>query len=82
MGVNDGFLETFIFHIRHDVFKVTINFTKGMYTVYTSDGRILVRKEKMSQMDLRKVKKEIQKYIDGEIMVIYPFHSFRGFRIA
>jgi len=71
MGVNDGFSETYIFWIKHDIFKVVINFTKGMYTVYASNGRILLREEKVSQMELKELKKKIV-YLEGK----YPVMKF------
>ena len=82
MGVNDGFSETYIFWIKHDIFKVVINFTKGMYTVYASNGRILLRVEKVSQRELRNIKKKIKGYMDRDNLALNPFHSFKGFRIA
>ena len=82
MGVNDGFSETYIFWIKHDIFKVVINFTKGMYTVYVPNGRILVRKEKMSQRDLLEIKKKVVKYMNNEISDITFYHTFRGFSVA
>ena len=67
MSLNDGLLETFIFHVKTDVFKVVINFTKGVYTAYLPNGRILMRKEKVSQTELIRVKKKIESYLaDGE----------------
>lgn len=72
MGVNDGFSETYIFWIKHDIFKVVINFTKGMYTVYASNGRILLREEKVSQMELKELKKKIVVYLEGK----YPVMKF------
>lgn len=81
MGVNDGFSETFVFRVKTDIFKVVINFTKGMYTVYAPNGRILVRKEKVPQIELQKIKKKIIKYMSGKIPVITFYSSFRGFRL-
>ena len=67
MGLNEGFSETFIFCIKLDIFKVVINFTKGMYTVYAPNGRILLRKEKMPIRKLQEVRKEINAHIaDGK----------------
>jgi hypothetical protein len=81
MSLNDGVSETFIFQIKCDMFKVVINFTKGMYTVYAPNGRILLRKEKMTSRDLQEVRKKVIKYMNGEIIPITFYHPFRGFRI-
>ena len=82
MSLNDGFSETFIFWIKQDIFKVTINFSKGMYTVYIPSGRILVRKEKVSDRELKKIKKQVNDYMKGKVEAIRPYGSFKGFRIA
>jgi hypothetical protein len=63
MSLNDGFSETFIFHVRTDIFKVVLNFTKGMYTVYAPNGRILMRREKLSQIEMKIVKKKLNDYL-------------------
>ena len=82
MSLNDGFSETFIFWIKQDIFKVVLNFTKGMYTVYAPNGRILVRKEKVSDRELKRIKKQVNDYMMGKVDVIRPYSSFSGFRIA
>lgn len=66
MSLNDGFSETFIFCVKTDIFKVVLNFTKGMYTVYAPNGRILIRKEKMSQIEVKELKKEIVTYLGSK----------------
>ena len=63
MSLNDGFSETFIFHVKTDIFKVVLNFTKGMYTVYAPNGRILIRKDKMSQIEMERVRKKLNDYL-------------------
>lgn len=63
MSLNDGFSETFIFHVKTDIFKVVLNFTKGMYTVYAPNGRILMRREKLSQIEMKIVKKKLNDYL-------------------
>ena len=73
MGLNEGFSETFIFCIKLDIFKVVINFTKEMYTVYAPNGRILVRKEKMSRRKLEEVRKEVKEYMDNKKPVTIDF---------
>ena len=65
MSLNDGFAETFIFNIDHATFKVVINFTKNMYTVYAPNGNILLREEKVSLLELRKIKKNLIRHIEG-----------------
>lgn len=82
MSLNEGFSEIFIFWIKQDIFKVVINFTKGMYTVYTPGGRIVVRKEKVSQIELKRIRKKVRGYMDGKIVPVRPYSSFKGFRIA
>lgn len=83
MGLNDGILETFIFNVRYSGYayvtvKVVINFTKGMYTVYDSRGRILVRKEKVSIKELLELKKKI---INDMTEELNPNKLFGGFMI-
>ena len=73
MGLNEGFSETFVFWLQGDVFKVVINFTKEMYTVYAPNGRILVRKEKMSRRKLEEVRKEVKEYMDNKKSVAIDF---------
>ena len=82
MNLNEGFSETFIFWIKQDVFKVTINFSKGMYTVYNKSGRALLRKEKVSDRELKRIKRQINDYMMGKVDVIRPYSSFSGFRVA
>ena len=65
MGLNEGFSETFIFCIKLDIFKVVINFAKNMYTVYAPNGNILLREEKVSLLELRKIKKNLIRHIEG-----------------
>jgi len=81
MSLNDGLSETFIFCIKLDIFKVVINFTKRMYTVYASNGRILLREEKVSKEKLLVVKKKISDYIkDGK--KLRGFSPYKGFGLA
>ena len=75
MGLNEGFSETFVFCIKLDIFKVVINFTKGMYTVYAPNGRILVRKEKMSCRKLEEVRKEVKEYMDNKKPIMIDFRK-------
>ena len=75
MSLNDGFAETFIFNIDHATFKVVINFTKEMYTVYAPNGRILVRKEKMSRRKLEEVRKEVKEYMDNKKPIMIDFRK-------
>lgn len=82
MSLNDGISEIFVFDIWNTTIKVVINFTKGMLTVYSLSGKILVRKEKISQRELLKMKKQINNYMDGNVMPIRPYSSFKGFRVA
>jgi len=85
MGLNDGLLETFIFNVAYTDYacvtvKVVINFTKSMYTVYDSRGRILVRKEKVPQMELNILKKQINDFITdgGKLRGFTPPYGFGG----
>lgn len=92
MSLNDGFLEIFIFRIVHDIytydtFKVVMNFTKGMCTVYAPNGRILMRIEKLSRMEMNKIKKQVNDYINGKSNQLPNFNNrsgrnFREFRTA
>ena len=82
MSLNEGFSETYIFDVWDTTVKVIINFTKGMYTIYAPNGKILVRNEKMTLRELRNLKSKIKKYMDGKSGGIYPYSSFKGFRIA
>lgn len=71
MGLNDGLLETFIFNVNygdyaHVTVKVVINLTKGMYTVYATNGRIMLRKEKMPLSELNTIRQKIRKYINDQ----------------
>jgi hypothetical protein len=83
MSLNDGFSETFIFHVKQDVFKVVLNYTKGMCTVYAPNGRILMRMEKLPQMKMNRIQKQINDYIDGKSNQLPNFNSraYWGFRI-
>jgi len=78
MSLNEGFSEIFIFSIKYDTFKVVINFTKGMYTVYSSNGRIILRKEKMLSRELKELKKKILAYIDNDKVVTRDFFKGKG----
>ena len=78
MSLNEGFSETFIFCIKRDTFKVVINFTKGMYTVYRSSGRILLREEEVSQKELRELKKKIVAYLDNDNPIARNFFKGSG----
>jgi len=66
MSLNDGFSETFIFHIKYEVFRVVINFTKKMCTVYSSDNRIIMRRKNLSQLELQALRKKIVQYLKEE----------------
>jgi len=76
MGVNDGFLEIYIFNVNYTPFKVVINFSKEMCTVYNSKGRIIMRKEKMSQLEMHYLRKKIIKYLNEKKILKLQF--FKG----
>lgn len=85
MSLNEGFSETFIFWIKNDIFKVLINFTKGMYTVYAPNGRILIREEKVPHRKLLKLKKEISDHMknnyNGLPSLNYRRRPFTGYKV-
>jgi len=76
MSLNEGISETFIFHVKQDIFKVVLNFTKGMCTVYAPNGRILVRMEKLHDWQLNKLKRKITTYLNRKKTITYDF--FKG----
>ena len=76
MSLNDGLSETFIFHVKTDIFKVVLNFTKGMCTVYAPNGRILIRMEKLCDWQMNQLKKKIVTYLNNKKFINYNF--FRG----
>jgi len=82
MSLNDGFSKTFIFVIEGNIFKAVINFTKGMFTVYSSNGKILVRKEKLSPKDMKKIQEQVNEFIDGKLKFPDFSHLKRGFGIV
>ena len=63
MSLNDDFTETFIFSIKQDIYKVVINYSKKMCTVYAHNGRILLRMEKLSRVKMNRIKKQIEEYM-------------------
>jgi len=73
MNLNDGFSETYIFWIKHDIFKVVLNFNKKMCTVYSSNGRILMRKEKLTIIEMNKLRNKIRAYLDSDKLSKYNF---------
>jgi hypothetical protein len=80
MGVNDGLSETFIFHVKTDIFKVVLNFTNKMCTVYTTRGHIVMRMEKLSQIKMNKIRKQLNDYlIEGNKLRGSSLKFFWGF---
>lgn len=85
MGLNNGFLKTFIFKVNSEIIKVTLNYTKGVYTVYAPNGHILVRIEKLSQIKMNEIQKQVNDYLKGKCNQLPNFNRYRpnrGFRVA
>jgi len=87
MSLNEGFSEIFIFHVKTDVFKVVLNFTKGMYTVYAPNRRILMRIEKVPLIKMKRIKKQVDDYMSGKSNQLPNFNNrsgrnFKGFRVV
>jgi len=79
MSLNEGFSETFILQINSEIIKIVLNFTKGMYTVYAPNGRILVRIEKLPRSKMNRIQKQIKGYMNSKLPSSNS-KSYWGFR--
>ena len=60
------FTETFIFMVDGNTVKVVMDFSRRIYTVYSANGRILVKRENMIEWKMRILRNNIKNYIDSK----------------
>lgn len=61
--------ETYIFLLRQELTRVTMNFDKGSYIVYSGNGvkaKYLLGREGLTPQQMQEVKKEIIKYMKNK----------------
>lgn len=72
-------IETFIFLQNGNMLEVVIDFNKGTCVVYSSMGGILIKREKMSPLDMNMLKGRISNYIaNGKRLRGYKRPPFGG----
>ena len=63
MGINDGCSDIYVFNFEYRTFKVVLNYTRKMYTVYARNNRILIRMQNVPPWKMKEIREELQKYI-------------------
>jgi hypothetical protein len=61
MGIHNGIIDIFIFDIGYFTFKVELNYTKSICTVYSETGKILMRRKNLSSIEMVELRHLIQK---------------------
>jgi len=73
-------VETFIFMTHGNMVEVIMDFDKRICTVYSAEGRVLLRIERMTLIRMNDLRNKINRYVASKKK--NPYHIYHGAGVA